>query len=110
MIIQNNNTYYVSYDINTIAINACLQNILLWKGENPLNYDDGIDYLAVFRNEAFLQNQVENVIDNHRENFKEIEISNIEYKNDIVSIDIIFTMLDNSKHKVTIEKAANEFH
>lgn len=50
----------------------CIQECILWSGENPFDITMGIDYESIFNSNSFLTNQLEAVLDKYRGFFKEI--------------------------------------
>lgn len=50
----------------------CIQECILWRGENPYNINMGIDYESIFNSNSFLVNQLEEVLEKYRPFFKDI--------------------------------------
>lgn len=70
-------------------IYQCLQECILWRGENPYNVFMGIDYESIFNSNSFLTNQLEEVLDKYRPFFKEI-IQNVEKVDNTILITLQF--------------------
>ena len=84
-------------DAQLKALEACYQELKLWKGENLLDIESGVDYAAVFEQTIFLKPELERVCDKHAKNFRSIEIGEPEMSNDeIVRVKITFNLLDNT--------------
>ncbi|HDZ5057792.1 TPA: hypothetical protein RTG63_001655 [Campylobacter jejuni] len=82
----------------------CLQELQLWLGENPMDADKGIDYLAVFENKKLLRNELERVLDSYRDNFDIIEITKLERNNNDESLDVgLFFQLSNNEASINVE-------
>lgn len=72
-----------------IKIWECLQECILWKGENAYDVNMGIDYESIFNSTNFLTSQLENVLDKYRSFFKDI-ISNVEKVDNKVVVSLQF--------------------
>lgn len=46
-----------------------IQNLQLWKGENPIKYSEGPNYRAIFENQAFIETEINKVIDKFSNQF-----------------------------------------
>lgn len=78
-------------DEKEIALESCFQELLLWKGENPLDIDSGVDYQGVFSGTLFLKTELERVCSYHKENFESIEVGDPEMDSDgVVRVTIRF--------------------
>lgn len=55
-----------------------VEELRLFKGENPTDTEKGLDYFAIFNGEKFLQVEMEEVLERHRPNFQSIEAGDIE--------------------------------
>lgn len=78
-------------DKNEILAQAMLAELALFKGENPMNTNAGIDYVGVFNNEKFLKIEAEELIDSYVSEFDTIELGEIEYDDDRVTARISMT-------------------
>lgn len=78
-------------DKNEILAQALLAELALFKGENPMNTEAGIDYLGVFNNEKFLKIEAEELIDRYSNKFDTIELGEIEYDSDKVFASLSMT-------------------
>lgn len=67
----------------------CLQECILWKGENAYNVNMGIDYQSIFSSTSFLVSQLEDTLEKYRGFFKDI-ISSIEKVDNKVVISLQF--------------------
>lgn len=56
-----------------VYLNALVEELRLFKGENPTDTEAGIDYLGILNGEKFLQVEARAVIEKHLPNFKSIE-------------------------------------
>lgn len=81
-----------------IQLEALFQELQLWKGENPMNAELGIDYIGVFENRVFLKNSISEICEKYVDSFKAIEVGDLNYSNDgeIVNVPISVTMHDDS--------------
>lgn len=83
-------------DYNVIYVHACMQELLLWKRENLILYDRGVDYFAVFDGAAWLKDQVQNVTDKYSKYFAAITLGDPEEDGEYISMKIQFTLTDGS--------------
>lgn len=93
-------------DAESIQIESLFQELLLWKGENPMNANLGIDYMGVFENRVFLKSSVEDICAKYAENFSNIEVGELLYSDngEILSLTITITLLDGSTIKRDLAK------
>lgn len=89
-----NDTLKETQNDKEVYLNALIQELKLFKGENPLDVDKGIDYLGIFRGEVFMQIEVEEVLDRHRKNFGELTAGTPEVDGDTVYMPLQITFLD----------------
>lgn len=89
-----------------VALEACFQELLLWKGENPLDINSGVDYQGVFSGTLFLKAELERVCSYHKSNFASIEVGDPRMDREgIVQVSIYFVLL--TQEKVTRELTLN---
>lgn len=91
---------------NEKHLHALLEDLRLIKGENPLKAETGIDYLAVFRGEAFFKVELQNVLDLHEQNFASIEVTKTSLKGDVLSVDLLVAFKDGTNTAETISVEA----
>lgn len=93
-------------DAELIQIENLFQELLLWKGENPMNANLGIDYMGVFENRVFLKSSVEDICAKYAENFFNIEVGELLYSDngEILSLTITITLIDGSTIKRDLAK------
>lgn len=85
-------------DVQKAAIESCFQELQLWKGENPLDIDSGVDYAAVFDQTIFLKPELERVCEKHAKNFRNIEVGEPEMGADeIVRVKIVFRLFTDEE-------------
>lgn len=104
--------YYLSENLkwietdsaDLIAIHNCLQELQLWKGENPLKAELGIDYWAVFESRVFLEQEVVRVLERHEQNFSSISIVDCSQTPEIAEVVLDFFLSDDSKVRAEIRK------
>ena len=75
-------------DENEKIFFALIQEIKLFKGENPLDFGAGVDYISIFNKTAFLQIEIQKIIEKYKENFKMLECSNIIQNDEVLEISI----------------------
>ena len=56
-----------------VYLNAFIEELRLFKGENPTDTDAGLDYFGILNGEKFLQVEARAVIEKHLPNFASIE-------------------------------------
>ena len=64
-------------DKNSVYIEALCQELRLFKGENPIDSEAGIDYLSVFQGSAFLKPLVEEVVEKYTDYFESIVVGEV---------------------------------
>lgn len=81
-----------------IQVERLFQELLLWKGENPMNINLGIDYMGVFENRVFLKSSVEDVCNKYANYFNGISVGDPVYSSngELMSLDVSVTLLDES--------------
>lgn len=81
-----------------IQLESLFQELLLWKGENPMDINMGVDYMGVFNNRVFLKSSVEDVCAKYANSFKGIEVGDIEYSEngEVASLPVSVTLFDDS--------------
>ena len=107
MLVFNENTgYFFKVNKNNIyePFYRCLQELLLWRGENPMDAERGVDYFAVFDNRKLLRNEITMVLDRYRDSFKLIDIVDLRKSEDSETIHITLNFLlpDDTALKVTL--------
>lgn len=75
-------------DKDYIYVEALCQELRLFKGENPLNIEAGIDYLKVFNGEAFLKPLVEEVCEKYSDYFDGIEVGEATEEEEVLYLPI----------------------
>lgn len=95
--------FHSTEDDNEKLFFDLLQELSLVKGENPIRATSGIDYLSVFRLEAFLQLEMQEVISNHRSNFDSIEIGDISYEGETIKAPLSIVFKDGEIRNETIK-------
>lgn len=88
----NNGSFQVLDDKRLYKLYNCLQELQLWKTENPFDIEAGIDYFGIFSNRVFIEPELKRVIDKHKGSYNSYEIENITYDNDILRVSIIFNI------------------
>ncbi len=108
MIILNDNILEEIDSEKLIYLNNLLSELALFKGENPLDAEAGIDYFGVFEGSAFLRVEIENVFDRHRANFALLSCGDITINDDLdaykVDITAIFKDGETLKTALKIKK------
>lgn len=62
---------------NEILLFSLLQELKLFKGENPTDIERGIDYIAVFNFQAFLRIEAQNVCNKYIDKFQSLELGEV---------------------------------
>ena len=89
-----NNKFETLKDINLKPLYDCIQELQLWKGENPMDVEAGVDYFSIFNNRTFIELELRRVIDKHKIAYSHYEILNINFKDEILTANIIFYVDD----------------
>lgn len=77
-------------DPTQVSLHKCVQQLALWLGENPMDINDGIDYVGVREQRVFLKLSIENIVQQYLNVFDAITVSELEYKADTISCSITF--------------------
>lgn len=97
LIINKDEELVDTQDPQLAALEACYQELKLWKGENLLDIESGVDYEGVFNQTLFLKTELERVCEKHAKNFKSISVGDPTMGTDeIVHVEINFHLLDDS--------------
>lgn len=102
IIFDTENKAQIATDEKNRILGDLAQELKLFKGENPIDTEKGIDYLAVFQGTKFIQVEVEEVLDRHRPNFKSLEIGEITYDDEIMNIPINVVFKDDEAYTTNI--------
>lgn len=78
-----------------IKANECIQEILLWSGENQFDTEAGVDYDAIFKSDKFIVADLDKVVSKYKRYFLDIEIRPLEINAPYVSIEILFYSPDS---------------
>lgn len=101
---NNNGSFSWSVDPEVVTYNAMLQEIQLWKGENPLDISSGIDYKSIFDGKVFAKTELDNVINKYLGSFEKLELSEAITSEDsqTVSFDLTVKFKDGREVRKTI--------
>lgn len=64
-----------STDPEIVTYHSMLQELQLWKGENPTDVSLGIDYHNIFEGKVFAKTELEKVISKYTNSFERLELS-----------------------------------
>lgn len=79
-----------------IKLENLFQELKLWKGENPMNAELGIDYLGIFENRVSLKSSVQSICDKYSDSFKSIDIGELDIGTEVATMPITVTLQDDS--------------
>lgn len=79
---DNEGNFKQTTNAEIIQLESLFQELQLWKGENPMNIELGIDYSGVFENRVFLTSEIQTIIEKYQNSFQSIELTNIETSSD----------------------------
>ncbi len=93
-----NGDFKITYNPQKIALESCMQELLLWAGENPMSSESGIDYFGVMDGFVYLKASVEEITEKYTDSFINILVKDPIYdeRNETLSIGIDFTLSDFS--------------
>ena len=83
-------------DSELIKLESLFQELNLWKGENPMNAELGIDYFGIFENRTSLKTSVQSVLDKYSDSFKNIEMGELNIGTEVATLLITVTLHDDS--------------
>lgn len=98
-----NNKMHFAKSENERLFFGLLQELKLFKQENPLDIEAGIDYIAIFNGTAFLQVEFNKIINKHKQNFASLELGSVVKQGDYYSIGISAVMKDGTILNETLE-------
>lgn len=95
------NTIRKTENENEILLFSLLQELKLFKEENPVNIDAGIDYIKVFNYQAFLRIEAQQVIDKYVDKFESITLGDVTQRDETfeIPLNVVFkdgTILDET--------------
>lgn len=93
-------------DPNEVLLFSLLQELKLFKGENPLNQEAGIDYLKVFNFQAFLQMEAMEVLNRYADKFDTLELGEVSQNEDIIEIPLYVRFKDGTVRNETLQVTA----
>ena len=79
-----------------IQLESLFQELNLWKGENPINAELGVDYFGIFENRVSLKNSVQDICDKYNDSFKNIVIGEVTVTTEVATLPITITTQDDS--------------
>ena len=87
------------------GLHRCLEELQLWKGENPMDAEAGVDYFSVFNKQKFLQNELTTVLNKYSGEFEATSIETIDYDEytETIKASIIFTLPQNESVRITLD-------
>lgn len=93
-----------SVDPEVVTYNAMLQELQLWKGENPLDITAGVDYKNIFEGKVFAKTELEAVINKYSGSFEKLELGEAVNSEDgqTVSFDLTVKFKDGREVRKTI--------
>lgn len=104
MIYQNTNGQLINtQDPKEINLQSFLQELQLFKGENPININAGMDFLGIFNYEKFFITEWTELSRKYSDKFKSLDLISTEIKDDKLIANILITHLDDSAVNETLE-------
>lgn len=94
--LKQDGTFAKTTNAELIKIESLFQELKLWKGENPVNAELGIDYLGVFENRVSLKSSVQSICDKYSDSFKNIEVGDLNIGSEVATMPITLTLQDDS--------------
>ena len=93
-----NGEFKITHNPQKIALESCMQELLLWLGENPMSSENGIDYFGVMDGFVYLKASVEEITERYTDSFVSILVKDPIYNEqaETLSIGIDFTLNDYS--------------
>lgn len=105
--INENGQLFHTDETELINVYGYLAEIRLYKGENPLKINRGVDYKGVLNGEVFLKDSVENCTKNYTTKFKNVELGDVTQVGEIVSMPVKVTRFDNETMELNIGTKVN---
>lgn len=102
---DSNGNFQQTTDPERMTYEAMLQELQLWKKENPMNVDAGIDYEGVFNNTTFIKTEVQSVLDKYEDSFEALEVGDVSYSEDeeVCTVPISVTFKDGTTIRKSLE-------
>lgn len=109
--LTNENALVILKDAKYFGLHRCIEELLLWKGENPMDIEAGVDYYSVFNKQKFLKNELTFVLDKYSGEFQSTQVESINYdsENETIKAAIIFTLAQNESIRVVLNIANRGF-
>lgn len=78
-----------------IKANECIQELLLWSGENQFDIEAGVDYDAIFKSDKFIIADLDKVVSKYKPYFLDIVIKPLVVDAPKVLVEILFYSPDS---------------
>lgn len=103
IVFDKQNNSQVVYDEKNRILGDLVQELKLFKGENPIDTDAGVDYLAIMQGTKFVHVEINEVLEKHVQNFKSIEIGEMSIdENEVLTIPLQITFKDDEYYETSI--------
>lgn len=94
--LKQDGTFAKTTSAELMQLESLFQELNLWKGENPMNAELGIDYFGIFENRVSLKNSVQNICNKYSDSFKNIDIGELNVGTEVATLPITLTLQDDS--------------
>lgn len=103
IVFDKENNSQIVYDEKNRILGDLVQELKLFKGENPIDTDAGVDYFAILQGTKFVQVEINDVLEKHAQNFKSLEIGDISMdENEVLIIPLQITFKDDEYYETSI--------
>lgn len=65
-----------------IDLHCFIQEMKLWKSENPMRQELGVDYFALFNKQAYVETELDKVIDRYKSKFNSLQLKEVSVDNE----------------------------
>lgn len=104
--------YYYDYDeekfkkcpSELLNLHCFLQEVRLWKAENPMKSELGVDYFGVFEHRKFIESELNKVIMKYSRFFTSLRIDSIETSEDGSKLNIaLYVGLKDEMYRIMVQ-------
>lgn len=74
---------------NLVDLYAFIQEVKLWKNENPMNYEMGVDYFSIFNRTAYAETEISKIVDKYINKFESLELREVKVDKELNVLNII---------------------
>ena len=93
--LDNDNLWKKTDNTIYIKIQNLLQRLQTFSGEQSFNFENGIDYISVFNKQSLLKPQLENIISEYSQYFKNVEYEVLNPTETTILVNLTITLFND---------------